>query len=311
MRRYAWMLLLAVLPCAGDAAETAAIKQGAYVVREAGVAPGQWTMDLDAAKAAASTNRLPLFLLFTGSDWCPYCDEVRKAVFERPEWVEFAASRFVLVVIDFPRLHSLPPGMQKRNDELAVQLGIQGPPMFVLLKPDGTNVINRFGLRRDTTLYSFMRDTAAAMRAEPDWMAGVLSGLPKETAAAYRTALGEFTAAEADFLKWQATGPVSNEDNMRVLDRFIARLDRSRSDLETIERAKALSGLDAKAAQEKQDLLKRAETTARLLDDLQKAHADLDNWLLSRPAATEKNRQTLDTLSRRVADVLARVAAAK
>ena len=42
---------------------------------------GEWTMDVSAAKKLAKSKNKPVFLCFTGSDWCGWCKLMEKNVF--------------------------------------------------------------------------------------------------------------------------------------------------------------------------------------------------------------------------------------
>ena len=59
----------AAAPAAEAPAEAApALPVPAYKAAISGAVPGEWTMDLDAAKQVAAAKKLPLLLNFTGSD---------------------------------------------------------------------------------------------------------------------------------------------------------------------------------------------------------------------------------------------------
>src|SRR6478752_6234951 len=60
-------------------AESAAAKPEA-----AGI--GAWTTDYPAAVKVAQERKLPLFLQFTGSDWCGWCQKMEKECLSKPEF---------------------------------------------------------------------------------------------------------------------------------------------------------------------------------------------------------------------------------
>lgn len=47
--------------------------------------PGQWTMDYETARARAQVERRDIYLLFTGSTWCPDCDTLQHQVMSTPQ----------------------------------------------------------------------------------------------------------------------------------------------------------------------------------------------------------------------------------
>ena len=55
-------------------------------------------------KAVAEAKRTdrPLFVLKTGSDWCPWCVKLHDNVLSKPAFAEFASENLVLVYLDNP-----------------------------------------------------------------------------------------------------------------------------------------------------------------------------------------------------------------
>ena len=93
--------------------------------------------DFDAAQARARSENKPLLIDFTGSDWCPPCIRLRKQVFSKPEFADYAAKNLVLLEVDFPKRKTLPPAQQAANDTVARKFGVEGFPTLILLSPSG------------------------------------------------------------------------------------------------------------------------------------------------------------------------------
>lgn len=72
-------------------------------VRTDGAALGEWTQDVEAARALAKEKGKYLFMNFTGSDWCGWCQLMEEHVFSQPGWKAFAEEHLALAFIDFPR----------------------------------------------------------------------------------------------------------------------------------------------------------------------------------------------------------------
>jgi thiol-disulfide isomerase/thioredoxin len=72
-----------------------------------------WSTDYAASIAQAASQKKPVVLEFTGSDWCPPCMKQNKDVFEQPAFGEFAKDKLVLVKLDFPR--SKPQAQRARS----------------------------------------------------------------------------------------------------------------------------------------------------------------------------------------------------
>lgn len=102
----------------------------------------EWLTDLNKAKAQARTERKAVLVNFSGSDWCGWCMKMRRDVFLKPAFTNYAASNLVLVEIDFPKRKPLPPEVQKANQQLAQQFEVQAFPTLVLLGADGNRLGN-------------------------------------------------------------------------------------------------------------------------------------------------------------------------
>ena len=89
--------------------------------------------DYDAALARAKTSGRPLFVLFTGSDWCVWCQKLEEDVFSKPEFLDFATNAYELAVLDYPMKKPQPEAQKKRNRELSRKFKVRGYPTVLLL----------------------------------------------------------------------------------------------------------------------------------------------------------------------------------
>jgi thioredoxin-related protein len=100
----------------------------------------EWLTDLDRAKQIAQEENKMILLNFSGSDWCAPCIKMKKDVFDKAEFQEYASERLVLVRADFPRhKNNQPDAEQKaRNEKLAGHYNPHGKfPLTLLLNPEG------------------------------------------------------------------------------------------------------------------------------------------------------------------------------
>ena len=107
-----------------------------------------WLTDINKAIAISRKENKPLFLFFTGSDWCGWCIRLQKEVFKTPEFSAWAKEKVVLVELDFPRRTAQDPAIQKQNTELQQIFGVQGYPTVWFVKPtivDGKNNLEQLG----------------------------------------------------------------------------------------------------------------------------------------------------------------------
>ncbi|MBQ6135895.1 MAG: thioredoxin family protein [Kiritimatiellae bacterium] len=89
--------------------------------------------DYDAALARAKTSGRPLFVLFTGSDWCIWCQKLEEEVLSQKEFLDFATNTYELVELDYPIVKPQLAAQKKRNQELAKKFKIERHPTVLLL----------------------------------------------------------------------------------------------------------------------------------------------------------------------------------
>lgn len=87
-----------------------------------------WHTDMNKATEISKKTKKPLFLFFTGSDWCGWCIRLQKEVFKTPEFTKWAKENVVLVELDYPRKTPQSPEIAKQNQELQQAFAVQGYP---------------------------------------------------------------------------------------------------------------------------------------------------------------------------------------
>jgi thioredoxin-related protein len=98
---------------------------------------GSWGNNYKAALAMAAKENKKVLLDFTGSDWCPACIQLKKDVFDTPEFQNFADKNLVLMEVDFPAGSPLSHQVKNQNDKLQEQYDVLGLPTLILLDPQG------------------------------------------------------------------------------------------------------------------------------------------------------------------------------
>ena len=108
----------------------------------------EWHTNLVNAVDISVKESKPLFLFFTGSDWCGWCKRLQKEVFIQPQFQKWADKNVILVELDFPRRTPLDPTLQQQNYEIAQMFGIRGYPTvwLVTASRDGSQIsFNKLG----------------------------------------------------------------------------------------------------------------------------------------------------------------------
>lgn len=88
----------------------------------------EWHTDLNKAMAISNKSHKPLFLFFTGSDWCGWCIKLQKEVFKTPEFIKWAKDNVVLVELDFPRRTPQSDEIKQQNAQLGSFFQVKGYP---------------------------------------------------------------------------------------------------------------------------------------------------------------------------------------
>lgn len=75
----------------------------------------------------------PIILFFTGSDWCTWCHQLEKEVFNTQDFIKESANRFIFLKLDFPLNHSLPQNITSQNKELQKKYDVRRFPTVVII----------------------------------------------------------------------------------------------------------------------------------------------------------------------------------
>ena len=94
-----------------------------------------WTEDIEAAFSAAAKSKKPVFVDFTGSDWCYWCILADKNIFSTKQWARFAP-KMVCLKVDFPKEGRPDAETMEKRWKLAKEFNVRGYPTFVLVSPE-------------------------------------------------------------------------------------------------------------------------------------------------------------------------------
>lgn len=103
-----------------------------------------WLTSWDQAAAQSKQSGKPILMDFTGSDWCIWCQKLKKEVFTTPEFETWAAKNVVLLELDYPHSTPQPEAVKKQNTQLAEKYNIEGYPT-VLFVDAGGKVLGKSG----------------------------------------------------------------------------------------------------------------------------------------------------------------------
>ncbi len=197
-----------------------------------GAETGKWTMDYEAARKVAKEKKLPLFLNFTGSDWCGWCKLMDRHVFSQSEWQDYAKQNLVLVTLDFPRNKSLVPAQYvERNYHLQNQFGVEGYPTFIILDEDGETVLGRLGASRNPTPEQFIAEVENLIRFRDSELARKEATLSGADLVNYRATVKKLKATESDLQAWLDTNPQRTEENVQIYRNYLQKIEEMKQKL--------------------------------------------------------------------------------
>ena len=96
----------------------------------------EWHTDLNKAIEISIESEKPLFMFFTGSDWCGWCIRLQTEVFFKPDFVKWAKENLVLVELDFPRRKKLEESLKQQNENLRQMFAVRGYPTGWFVVPE-------------------------------------------------------------------------------------------------------------------------------------------------------------------------------
>ena len=111
-----------------------------------------WTTNLERALAVAKQNKKFVMAQFTGSDWCPPCMMMQKAVFSKSSFTRLVPKKFILVKIDIPRSNK---AMSLKNGKVMKNYNVTGVPTILLFGDDGKE-FSRFSASQYPTVEGFI-----------------------------------------------------------------------------------------------------------------------------------------------------------
>lgn len=100
----------------------------------------KWFSNLEDALAEAEISQLPIFIDFTGSDWCGWCFKLEEEVFSKQDFINYVSENLIMVKLDYPKRIEQTFETKQYNNEIASKFGIRGFPTILLLDENGKEI---------------------------------------------------------------------------------------------------------------------------------------------------------------------------
>ena len=108
-----------------------------------------WGHDYQTALLEAKQQHKPVFVLFTGSDWCPPCMRLEKTILNTKEFQDYLAKNYLLLLIEFPHHRELNSTQRKHNRKILKIYKINGVPTILILDAKG-KIIGKTGTAKES-----------------------------------------------------------------------------------------------------------------------------------------------------------------
>ncbi len=256
---------------------------------ENGAVPGEWTMDFDAARKVAAEKKLPIFINFTGSDWCGWCKHMEKEVFAKQEWLDYAKESLMLVWIDFPKDQSLvPEKYRERNRQLSETFEVGGYPTYVILDDNGRDQLGELQAEQQITPQGFIGKLKPILAERQESLTRFIAQMPAAEGAALKKACDERAAIRKEINELQ--------NRMTQLGSTLSDLDGKIESMRTKALVDKMKPADA-------SVYRNAQT------ELAAARKELQEWIATNPERNEENGKKFQSMNGRIGDLERRITA--
>lgn len=91
-----------------------------------------WYTSLKEAQEKASAENRPLYICFTGTSWCFWCQRLEKEIHSSPLFIQKTKDKFVFVTIDIPKEQTQ---ADPEIRDLMMKYQVYGVPVILILSP--------------------------------------------------------------------------------------------------------------------------------------------------------------------------------
>ena len=107
-----------------------------------------WQYNIEDAMQEAKETDKYVFVFFTGSDWCVWCDRLKDEVFFHQQFENYVEDNMVMVMLDYPKANILSAQQKEYNSKKQKEYNIRGFPTVLILDTEG-KVLVQTGYRPD------------------------------------------------------------------------------------------------------------------------------------------------------------------
>ncbi|PID28512.1 MAG: thioredoxin [Candidatus Cloacimonadota bacterium] len=97
----------------------------------------KWLTSYDKAVELSKKEKKPIFVDFTGSDWCGWCMKLNDEVFSKKSFVDYLEKNFIPLELDFPSKKKQSEEIKEQNSKLVEKYSVRGFPTILILDKEG------------------------------------------------------------------------------------------------------------------------------------------------------------------------------
>lgn len=121
------------------------------------VAPvADWEPNFATALGHAKARKCHVLIVYTGSDWSPWCQRMESEVYSQPEFARYSREKFVLLKLDYLRQTPQSVAAFTQNELLAQRYNVKSFPSVVVVDMNG-KVVGRLSGYREGGTANFIR----------------------------------------------------------------------------------------------------------------------------------------------------------
>jgi thioredoxin-related protein len=254
---------------------------------ETGAVPGAWTMDFDAARKVAAEKKLPIFINFTGSDWCGWCKHMEKEVFSKKEWTDYTKDSLMLVWIDFPKDKSLvPEKYRKRNKLLSETFEVKGYPTYIILDDNGKDELGQLQAEQTITPQGFIIKLNAILSEREAAINKLIATMPEKEGDELKAAYEERATARKELITLKNT-----------MEQLSIKLKGFDTKIEDMRTAALIANLTPEQSSKYQNAKKELAAAEKARED----------WIATEPERNEENGRKYKEMSEKISELESKV----
>ena len=125
-----------------------------------------WGTNFKKAKEEGRAKKLPVLMVFSGSDWCQPCISLDRDILKKKSFIEEASKKYILFNADYPINTRLGQELQAQNKSLAAKYSIYSFPTFVVIDPNSERILAKeSGFAPGTTAKTFLEHFDAKVKS--------------------------------------------------------------------------------------------------------------------------------------------------